>query len=43
VRLNAQGEVVQKGQQVEIGGNDKYESLCRRHFKAAFNAVLYVH
>jgi thymidine kinase len=40
VRLNEQGEVVQKGQQVEIGGNDKYESLCRRHFKIAFNAVL---
>jgi thymidine kinase len=38
VRRNAKGEVVKKGQQVEIGGNDKYESLCRKHFKLAFYA-----
>lgn len=38
VRLNEAGEVVKKGEQVEIGGNDKYESLCRKHFKAVFYA-----
>lgn len=39
VRLNAQGEIVKKGQQVEIGGNDKYESLCRKHFKEGFHVM----
>lgn len=36
VRHNEQGDVVKDGQQVEIGGNDKYVSLCRKHFKQAF-------
>ncbi|MBQ6848560.1 MAG: thymidine kinase [Clostridia bacterium] len=27
-RLNADGHVVVEGDQIEIGGNDKYESLC---------------
>lgn len=39
VRLNEQGEVVQTGAQVEIGGNDKYVSMCRRHFKEAFKPI----
>ena len=30
-RLNSMGEVVEDGDQVEIGGNDKYVSLCRQH------------
>lgn len=38
VRLNEAGEVVKLGQQVEIGGNDKYVSMCRKHFKQAFDA-----
>lgn len=36
VRIDEQGNVVKKGQQVEIGGNDKYLSLCRIHFKEVF-------
>jgi thymidine kinase len=38
-RLNAQGEVIASGEQIEIGGNERYESLCRRHFseKTGFN------
>lgn len=32
VRKNAQGEVVTHGEQVHIGGNDTYQSLCRKHF-----------
>lgn len=36
VRINEKGEVVKSGAQVAIGGNDKYVSLCRKHFKQAF-------
>ncbi len=31
-RINAQGEAVTEGEQVLIGGNESYISLCRRHF-----------
>lgn len=31
-RINAQGEVVRCGDQIELGGNDKYVALCRKHF-----------
>ncbi|TPV62147.1 thymidine kinase [Aestuariibacter sp. GS-14] len=34
VRLDEQGYAVTSGNQVEIGGNDRYESMCRKHFKA---------
>lgn len=36
VRMNEKGEVVTQGDQVEIGGNDKYLSFCRKHFKERF-------
>ncbi len=36
VRLDSDGNVVRDGAQVEIGGNDRYESICRRHFREAF-------
>ncbi|MBU2882541.1 thymidine kinase [Psychrosphaera sp. B3R10] len=36
VRYGEDGHVVSSGDQVEIGGNDKYMSLCRKHFKQAF-------
>ncbi len=32
VRVGADGTVERAGQQIEIGGNDRYVSLCRRHF-----------
>lgn len=32
LRLNSEGEVVREGNQVEVGGNDKYVSVCRTHF-----------
>lgn len=35
VRKDAQGRVLREGAQVEIGGNDRYESLCRRHWREA--------
>ena len=35
VRVRPDGRVETAGAQVEIGGNDRYISLCRRHFFAA--------
>ncbi len=35
LRLGADGHAVREGAQVEIGGNDRYVSVCRRHFKSA--------
>lgn len=32
VRLDAGGNPVREGAQIDIGGNDKYVSLCRRHW-----------
>lgn len=32
VRIDENGQVVKEGEQVEVGGNDKYESMCRQHF-----------
>ncbi|WP_032112287.1 thymidine kinase [Candidatus Paracaedibacter symbiosus] len=31
-RINETGQMVREGAQVEIGGNDRYISLCRKHF-----------
>ncbi len=31
-RMNAQGEVITQGEQIEIAGNDRYIALCRKHF-----------
>ena len=36
LRLDGEGKVVTEGSQVEIGGNDKYISTCRRHFNEGF-------
>lgn len=33
VRQDEKGRVLKSGAQVEIGGNEKYVSLCRRHWK----------
>jgi thymidine kinase len=35
VRVKADGAVEFEGEQIEIGGNDRYVSLCRRHFSQA--------
>lgn len=32
VRLDKKGNIVKKGEQLEIGGNEKYIPLCRAHF-----------
>lgn len=36
VRRDEQGNAVTEGVQIEIGGNDRYESTCRPHFKEAY-------
>tara|TARA_B110000091_G_scaffold213403_1_gene262671 strand:+ start:117 stop:695 length:579 start_codon:yes stop_codon:yes gene_type:complete len=33
IRQDANGAPVKDGQQVEVGGNERYEPLCRAHFK----------
>ena len=33
LRIDAQGHPVRDGAQTEIGGNDRYIALCRRHFR----------
>ena len=38
VRLDEHGNAMQEGAQIEIGGNDRYVSMCRKHFKALFYA-----
>ncbi|MFD1882907.1 thymidine kinase [Paracoccus pacificus] len=37
-RHDAEGRVMREGAQVEVGGNDRYLSLCRRHWRAAMDA-----
>ena len=36
IRLDEDGNAVTEGSQVEIGGNDRYVSMCRKHFKEEF-------
>lgn len=31
-RIDANGNIVRKGKQIELGGNDRYISLCRKHY-----------
>ena len=35
VRLGPDGQVLRDGAQVQIGGNETYQSLCRRHWREA--------
>ena len=35
VRQDEQGRALREGAQVQIGGNETYVSLCRRHWRAA--------
>ena len=32
VRMDSDGKIISDGDQVVIGGNDQYQSMCRRHF-----------
>ena len=33
IRLDGNGNAVTGGEQVEVGGNERYQALCRTHFK----------
>lgn len=39
VRLDGQGKVVREGAQVLIGGEDRYVSLCRRHWEEEMGRI----
>jgi thymidine kinase len=39
LRVGSDGKAVRVGAQVEIGGNDRYVAMCRRHFKEAFDSA----
>jgi len=36
VRFDESGAAIREGSQIEIGGNDRYVSMCRKHFKEKF-------
>ncbi|HBF29598.1 thymidine kinase [Rhizobium sp.] len=36
-RFDASGQVIREGAQIDVGGNEKYVSFCRRHWDDLFN------
>ncbi len=36
IRMDEHGNAIREGSQIQIGGNDRYVSMCRRHFKKNF-------
>ena len=38
IRVSPSGDVEKAGQQVEVGGNERYVSLCRKHFNEAHHS-----
>jgi thymidine kinase len=40
LRIDAAGRAVRDGAQTEIGGNDRYVALCRRHFMEQWRAPM---
>ncbi len=39
VRQDEQGRALREGAQVQIGGNETYVSLCRRHWREAMGEI----
>ncbi len=37
IRVDEDGKPLSQGEQIEIGGNDTYVSMCRKHFNLAVN------
>lgn len=35
LRTDAEGKAIKQGAQVEIGGNERYIAMCRKHFREA--------
>ncbi|VFP82894.1 thymidine kinase [Candidatus Erwinia haradaeae] len=42
LRINAIGKPILSGKQIEIGGNEKYVSVCRKHYFAALEDPCYL-
>ncbi|MDF3021505.1 MAG: thymidine kinase [Steroidobacteraceae bacterium] len=40
VRVKADGTAEREGAQIEIGGNERYVSLCRKHFSQALAGAM---
>lgn len=36
-RVNDAGQVIKAGQQIQIGGNERYVAMCRKHFNIALD------
>lgn len=43
LRLDSEGRAVNRGAQIEIGGNNRYVAVCRRHYKEALGAANATH
>jgi thymidine kinase len=39
LRVDAAGVAVREGEQTEVGGNERYVALCRKHFSEAIAAT----
>ena len=39
LRVDGAGRAVREGAQTEIGGNDRYVALCRKHFSEAMRGA----
>ena len=39
LRTDELGNAIHEGDQVEIGGNERYVSVCREHYKLALNLI----
>jgi len=37
IRQDTDGKIIKNGEQVQIGGNETYISLCRRHWREALD------
>jgi thymidine kinase len=35
LRTDARGKAIREGAQVDIGGNERYAAMCRKHFTEA--------
>ena len=39
VRLDESGKVLTEGQKIQIGGNETYQVVCRKHFRSLTNLI----
>jgi len=39
VRLDQSGKVLTEGQKIQIGGNETYQVVCRKHFRSLTNLI----